>query len=310
MPATSGAEQIAPRGVSLPVPADGLRLLGQRIADWGPQRDDLPWRHTRDPWAVLVSEVMAQQTQIGRVVPAYHAFLERFPTPGDCARAPLSEVLQAWAGLGYHRRARHLHLAAQVVTDRHDGMLPDDLGQLLALPGVGPYTARAVLAFAFESDVGLVDTNAGRLLARAATGRPLRPAEAQRAVDAMVPPATGWRFNQALLDLGALVCVARTPACDRCPLAGVCVWNASGRPEPDPAGGSAGVSTRQSRLEGSDRQGRGRLLAALRERPVTPAELPVVTSWDDDARIGRMVASLVADGLAVAHPDGVLTLPE
>ncbi len=200
-----------------------LRGLGAAIAAWGSsgggrtRRDDLPWRATRDPWAVLVSEVMAQQTQLARVVPAYHRFLAAFPSPAACAAAPLGDVLRAWEGMGYNRRARDLQRAAAAVVADHGGRLPDDLDGLLALPGVGPYTARAVLAFAFGRDVGVVDTNAGRILSRAAAGRRLAPAEAQATVDAMVPPGEGWAFGQALLDLGATVCTSRAPACTTCP---------------------------------------------------------------------------------------------
>ena len=151
---------------------------------------------------------MAQQTQVARVVPAYQRFLAAFPTPAACAAAPLAAILRAWAGLGYNRRAKHLHRAAIAVVDRHGGQVPGTLDDLLGLPGVGPYTARAVLAFAFGADVGVVDTNAGRVLSRAVAGRSVTTAEAQRLVDAMVPDGRGWSFGQALLDLGAAVCVA------------------------------------------------------------------------------------------------------
>src|SRR5450756_2276529 len=169
---------------------------------------------------------MAQQTQLSRVIPAYHRFLGSFPTPTACADAPLGAVLIAWEGMGYNRRARDLHRTAGIVVAAHGGSVPDDLASLLALPGVGPYTARAVLAFAFERDVGVVDTNAGRVLARAATGRPM-----------------GRTHGQALLDLGATVCTARVPDCSGCPVSRRCAWTRAGRPEPDPARGSAGVST-------------------------------------------------------------------
>lgn len=160
-------------------------------------RRDLPWRATRDPWAVLVSELMLQQTQVARVVPRWEAFLARFPSAQACAAAPVAEVVQAWAGLGYNRRALNLHRSAQTVVDRHDSEVPRDLEALLALPGVGPYTARAVLVFAFEQDVGLVDTNAGRFLARAAMGRTLARGEAQSVADGLVPEGHGWAWGQA-----------------------------------------------------------------------------------------------------------------
>ncbi|HEX5365603.1 MAG TPA: hypothetical protein VFW63_02920, partial [Acidimicrobiales bacterium] len=274
----------------------------------------LPWRASRDPWAVLVSEVMAQQTGVGRVVPRYHAFLARFPDPGACAAAPAGEVVRAWAGLGYNRRALALHASATAVVDRHGGRLPDDLGGLLALPGVGPYTARAVLAFAHERPVGVVDTNVGRVLARWA-GRPLRPTDAQGWADhlvASVAPAGGgvaWRWNQSVMELGGTVCHRRRPRCGACPAAVWCAWAGRGLAGPDPAEGSAGTSRAQRPFAGSDRQGRGRLVAALRAGPVPVADVPVAAGWPaDPARAARVAAAVVAEGLAVR--DGpVLRLP-
>jgi A/G-specific adenine glycosylase len=259
---------------------------------------------------VLVSEVMAQQTQLARVVPAYHRFLTRFPTPAACASAPLGDVLRAWEGLGYNRRARNLHRAALVVVRQHEGRLPSRLDQLLALPGVGPYTARAVLAFAFEADVGVVDTNAGRVLSRAVAGRPLRPREAQDLVDGMVPAGAGWRFGQALLDLGAEVCLRGAPRCRHCPIRRRCRWAASGRSGPDPAVGSAGAPTAQSRFDGSDRQGRGRLIAALRAGGIPAGSVAAASGWPDDPeRVARVVSGLVDEGLVVADRSGALRLP-
>lgn len=273
------------------------------LAWWDGVDRDLPWRRTRDPWAILVSEVMLQQTQVARVIPKWHAFLDRFPDPPACAAAPVAAVIEAWAGLGYNRRGVALHRCAQVVTEEHDGRLPDDLPALLALPGVGPYTARAVLAFAFERDVAVLDTNVARVLARR-TGRPLRPREAQEAADALVPEGQGWAWNQAVLDLGAQVCRARSPRCAACPLQGSCAWRGEG---PDPAVGSAGVSGGQSRFEGSDRQGRGRLVDALRRGPVR--DLAAAAGWPEDPeRAQRVADTLVRDGLAVLDDD-TLTLP-
>ncbi|HSL59839.1 MAG TPA: A/G-specific adenine glycosylase [Acidimicrobiales bacterium] len=277
---------------------------------WGDaQLRPLPWRATRDPWAVLVSELMAQQTGVDRVVPKWHAFLDRWPDPAACAASPLGEVLELWAGLGYPRRARNLHLAAGRIVADHGGRLPDDLVALLALPGVGPYTARAVLAFAFERDVGVVDTNVGRVLARWC-GRRLAPRAAQELADACVPAGAGWAWNQSLMELGARVCRPRAPRCDECPLAPSCAWRAAGRPDPDPAVGSAGVSGRQAAFAGSDRQARGRLLAALVAGPVAPGAVAAGAGLSDDPdRAGRVGDSLVADGLEVRRPDGWLVRP-
>src|SRR5687767_4461858 len=226
-------------------------------------RRDLPWRRTRDPWAVLVSELMLQQTQVARVLDRWARFLDRFPTPAACAAAPVADVVDEWSGLGYNRRAVSLHRCAVTVVDQHEGRLPDDLDLLLALPGIGPYTARAVLAFAHERPVGVLDTNAARVHARWA-GRTLKPREAQALADAAVPAGHAWAWNQAMLDLGATVCVSRSPRCGQCPVSSICTWwlagAGAGPGSPDPAIGSAGVSGRQSTFAGSDRQGRGRLV--------------------------------------------------
>lgn len=272
-------------------------------------RRDLPWRRTRDPWLVLVSELMLQQTQVARVVPRYEAFVLRFPTPASCAAASVGEVVELWAGLGYNRRAVHLHRAAQAIVAEHGGTVPGELEALLALPGIGPYTARAVLAFAYEQDVAVLDTNAGRFISRAIAGRPLVQREAQDRLDELVPEGRSWEWNQGVLDLGATICTKRGPDCSRCPVAAWCVWRCEGDAGRDPADGSAATTRRQSRFEGSDRQGRGRLVAALRRGPVPTSDVAVVAGWPDEpARAHEAAMSLVDDGLACER-DGVLTLP-
>jgi A/G-specific adenine glycosylase len=276
--------------------------LQQALIHWSDStRRDLPWRHTRDPWAVLVSELMLQQTQVARVVPKYHGFLTLFPTPAACAAVPAGDVVRAWAGLGYNRRALNLHRTAVAVVERHSGALPDDLDALLALPGVGPYTARAVLAFAFERDVGVLDVNAARVVHRTA-GRRLAPAAAQVRADALVPAGQGWRWNQAMLDLGATVCTRRAPRCGVCPIAAACAWGGDG---PDPAP----EAIRQSTFLGSDRQGRGRLVDALRDGAVAIADIATVAGWPGDpTRALRVADGLVSDGLATVAGD-TLALP-
>ncbi len=288
-----------------------LKSIQRELLAWGARsRRDLPWRRTRDPWAVLISELMLQQTQVPRVVTRFEPFLERFPTPLACARARLGDVVAAWSGLGYNRRAANLHRCAVEVCERHDGRLPEDLDALLALPGIGPYTARAVLVFAYEHDIGLVDTNAGRFVARALAGRALTSREAQDVADSVVPAAHGWAWGQTVFDLGAEICTKRDPSCDRCPVATRCAWNRAGRPEPDPIGGSAGISAPQSTFAGSFRQGRGRLVAALTQGPVAAAEVPRAAGWPAEPdRAAEAAASLVRDGLAVRSADGSLLLP-
>lgn len=277
----------------------GLTRSSAVLPWWNGQRRHLPWRETRDPWAVLVCEVMAQQTQVARVAERWAPFLERFPTPAACAAAPVAELLRWWTGMGYNRRALNLHRCATEVVAHHGGQLPASLPELRALPGIGPYTARAVLAFAFELDHAIVDTNTARVLARW-EGRRLTASEAQAAADAALPPGEAWAWNQALLDLGAQVCTRRAPRCGECPVTDRCAWALAGWPAPDPANGSAGVSSGQSRFEGSDRQGRGRLLEALRAGPVTPGQLASCMGWPEHpGRAARVAATLVADGLAV-----------
>jgi A/G-specific adenine glycosylase len=186
---------------------------------------------------------MLQQTQVPRVLSRWQEFVERFPDAPTCAAAPVGDVVRAWQGLGYNRRAVNLHRCAVDVVAQHDGQLPDDLDALLGLPGIGPYTARAVLVFAYGRDIGLVDTNAGRFVARAGAGRALAAREAQELADALVPEGRGWEWGQAVFDLGALVCTKRSPRCGECPIVAWCAWARAGWPAPDPVAGSAGIST-------------------------------------------------------------------
>ena len=244
---------------------------------------------------MLVSEVMLQQTQASRVVAPYARFVTQFPTPAVCATASSGDVVRAWGGLGYNRRAVFLHRAAQGIASAHDGAVPPSFGDLRALPGVGEYTARAVLAFAFERDVGVVDVNVRRVLSRAVAGRPLASAEAQRLADALVPAGAGWSHNQAMLDLGAAHCSAAA-ACEPCPLRRHCAWAGAGWPDPDPA---RSITARPSPFVGSDRQGRGRLVAELCDRPIAASDLARMAGWPDDAARARRIAdALVVDGLA------------
>ncbi len=275
--------------------------LQHAVLTWGAQeRRDLPWRATRDPWAILVSEVMLQQTQVPRVIPRWFDFLAAYPTPAACAAASLGDVLRGWQGLGYPRRARNLHATAQRVTEL--GGFPTTLADLLELPGIGPYTARAVLAFAFEADVAVVDTNIARVLARL-HGRRLTPGAVQAAADELVPVGDGWAWNQALMDLGAVLC-RPSPRCAECPLVALCAYAGSGD---DPAVGSAKVSVRQAPYEGSDRQARGRLLAALGHGPLPSAAAPEVMGRLPTAA-DALISGLVADGL-VARTGDALRLP-
>ena len=188
---------------------------------------DLPWRRTRDPYRILVSEIMLQQTQVDRVVPYFEAFLERFPTIEALADAPTSEVIRLWKGLGYNRRAVNLQRTARAVVEEHGGVWPRDVAALRKLPGIGPYTAGAVACFAFEQDVPFIDTNMRRVLHRVFVGPDMPTASATdkeilAIADEVVPPGRGWSWNQALIEFGALLCTARKPACVVCPLQREC----------------------------------------------------------------------------------------
>ncbi|MFZ9623233.1 MAG: A/G-specific adenine glycosylase [Ilumatobacteraceae bacterium] len=267
---------------------------------WGvPRLRDLPWRNTRDRWSVLVSEVMAQQTQVSRVVPKYAAFMQRFPTPVACAEAPLADLLTLWSGLGYPRRCKHLHDAARAIMHLHDGRVPDSLDALLALPGIGPYTARAGRAFADEREGAGVDTNVARVLSRVVNA-PLTARASQELADRVLPEGQAWEWNQVLMDFGARVCVARNPNCNECPIRRHCAWNAG----PDPAHASALTSKPQPRFEGSDRQARGLLMKALAERGVRRVDVArVMKLRGDSKRATRLLQSLVRDGLVEIRGD-------
>ncbi len=244
---------------------------------------------------------MLAQTQVGRVAERYPAFMARYPTPASLAGDSLGEVLRLWQGLGYPRRAANLWKCAGGLVSGHGGEVPSNLAALLALPGVGRYTARAVLAFAFEEPVMPVDTNIGRVLARLA-GRPLTERQAQDDGDSFLAVGRPREVGLSFMDLGATVCRPLRPRCDECPLQPGCSFGqapgASGGKGEDPAVGSARVSKRQAAFEGSDRQGRGRLLRAAAGGGIAPDGLAAAAGWPDEPlRAERVAASLVADGL-------------
>ena len=248
---------------------------------------------------------MSQQTQVDRVVPKFLAFVAAYPTPRECAEAPLGDLLTLWSGLGYPRRCRNLHEASKAIVDRHGGVVPDTLEELLALPGVGDYTARAVLIFADHRDIGVVDTNVARVIARI-ENRAMTKSEVQSVADAAVPSGLSWEWNQVVMDFGATVCTARAPRCGTCPLRALCGW--AGSNGDDPAPRTAGTSRPQGRFEGSDRQARGRLMKELTTRGVRPQDAAIVMGDLDAGRARRLVGQLVAEGLVVER-DGFLSLP-
>jgi A/G-specific adenine glycosylase len=263
---------------------------------------DLPWRAVGYPaWGILVSEVMLQQTPVARVIPRLEQWLERWPTPAALADAPPGDAVRAWERLGYPRRALNLHAAAVAITERHGGVVPENVDDLLALPGVGDYTARAVAAFAYGHRHPVVDTNVRRVLARAIDGvADAGPPATKRDLAKMESELPSQReaartFNAAVMELGAVVCTARAPKCEACPIASQCAWRLAGYPEYD-----GKPRTQQKKYEGSDRQARGIILAALRERqhPLDTAELEILLP--DPLQRGRALDGLLSDGLIVS----------
>jgi A/G-specific adenine glycosylase len=281
--------------------------IGERIADWyAAGHRDLPWRRPGfTAWGTLVSEFMLQQTPVARVIPALERWLTRWPTPADLASVPAGEAVRAWERLGYPRRALALHSAATVIAERHDNAVPADVDALLALPGVGPYTARAVAAFAYGVRTPVVDTNARRVLARAVRGHgeagPSRTTADLAEMDAVLPadPARARLVNAGVMELGQTVCTARAPRCDECPLREACAWRAAGYPVYD--GRRAPI---QKKYEGSDRQVRGLVLRELRGSD-TPVPGAIITAlWPDAEQLARAVEGLIRDGLVTREGTG------
>lgn len=279
-----------------------IRVFQRALLAWYSQSArPLPWRETTDPYRVLVSEVMLQQTQVSRVLLRYDAFLEQFPNVQALAAAPASEVLIAWQGLGYNRRALSLQAAARTIVSDHGGAFPTDLAGLKALPGIGDYTARAILAFAFDSRAAPVDTNVARVLSRALVGAPLGRAEGQQLADSAVPIGRASDWGNALMDLGAMICTARAPQCVQCPLQRTCAWQRHAGP--DPAAIGALRPRPQATFAGSDRFHRGRLVDALRVAPVHKSQVAAAAQLDDPERLDAITQSLIRDGLATWTED-------
>jgi A/G-specific adenine glycosylase len=246
---------------------------------------------------------MLQQTSVARVMPKYEAFLDAFPTPGALAEASLGDALRLWSGLGYPRRCRNLQATAVVLHEQFNDNMPETLDELLALPGIGQYTARAVLAFAHRNDVAVVDVNVSRVLSRL-EGVPMKARALQNFADELVPQGLGWEWNQVMMDFGARHCTVRSPQCDSCPVRTQCNYKGVGD---DPAQLSAGVSKPQPRFEGSDRQARGRALRAVGDGTQRISHVIAAMHVDND-RAEKLIASLVDEGLLHREGDTV-TLP-
>ena len=271
---------------------------------------ELPWRSdSATPWSVMVSEFMLQQTPVSRVLPVHEAWLARWPTPAALASAPAGEAVRMWGRLGYPRRALRLHAAATVIAADHGGEVPAAYAELLALPGIGDYTASAIASFAFGQRHVVLDTNVRRVLARAVSGTEFAPSSVTRAErelgTGLLPddPPTAATWAVAVMELGALVCTARDPRCEECPIAQQCAWLAAGRPAHD------GPPRRGQTWDGTDRQCRGRIMAVLRdaEEPVHRSRIEAV--WPDAAQRERCLVSLAADGLLVAASSSAYSLP-
>lgn len=288
-----------------------MTVLASAAVEWYERHArDLPWRAPGiGAWPILVSEVMLQQTPVTRVAPVWQQWVERWPTPTGLATDSPAEAIRVWGRLGYPRRALRLHECARTLVDRHGGDVPASLSALLALPGVGSYTARAVAAFAYHQRHPVVDTNVRRLVARcvagAADGGSTTTEADLAATTALLPEPTpaAATASAAFMELGAVVCTARAPRCEDCPLSSHCAWRASGRQLPP------GPTRRPQRYAGTDRQVRGTLLAVLREAdgPVHRSRLDL--AWADVAQRERALTGLIYDGLACALPGDRYALP-
>ena len=291
-------------------PAPASRLHAPVLAWYAEHARELPWRSaTAGPWSVMVSEFMLQQTPVARVLPIHQQWLERWPTPADLAAERSGEAVRAWGRLGYPRRALRLHAAATAIVERHDGEVPSSYEDLIALPGVGDYTASAIAVFAHGRRHAVLDTNVRRVLARVASAREFpgpSVTRAERSLAESLLPAddpTAATWSVALMELGALVCTAAAPRCDDCPVNDRCAWRTAGHPAYD------GPPRRGQAWAGTDRQCRGRLLAVARdsEGPVHRSRLDA--TWPEEAQRIRCLATLVEDGLLSQVSPDTYALP-
>jgi A/G-specific adenine glycosylase len=279
------------------------------VLDWYAENArDLPWRRPgATPWAVMVSEFMLQQTPVARVLPVYRSWMTTWPDPAALAAAPSGEAVRAWGRLGYPRRALRLHAAATAIVERHEGEVPAQYEELIALPGVGDYTASAIASFAFGAGHAVLDTNVRRVLTRAVTGREFPATSVTRAeralAEALVPQEQPATWAVAVMELGALVCTATKPACEICPIQGRCEWWERGKPPYD------GPPRRGQAWAGTDRQVRGRLMSVLRDAEGSVSSARLDAAWPEPVQRDRALASLVADGLVVRTDDARYTLP-
>jgi len=303
-----------------------IEAIRSRLLHWFAKHGrDLPWRRTRDPYAIMVAEIMLQQTQVDRVIPKYHAFLTEFPTITALATASTADVIRLWAGLGYNRRAIHLQRAAQIIVEQYDGQVPASVAALRKLPGIGPYTAGAIACFAFEQDVVFLDTNIRRVVRRLCVGPDHWPAPSDATLlahaEALLPVGKGWEWNQAIMELGALICTAAGPACWRCPLRQYCrAYTVAVAADSElvltPATPQVKrvAETRSAEpFIGSRRWYRGRIIATLRNLP-TGTVLPLAElgqriradyTAEHETWLQKLVVDLARDGLLLVTEQGV-----
>ncbi|MEV0371458.1 A/G-specific adenine glycosylase [Streptomyces sp. NPDC050636] len=307
--ATSAAAETA-SAASAAETADGTGLHGPVTAWFDEHARDLPWRRPEaGAWGVMVSEFMLQQTPVSRVLPVYEQWLARWPRPADLAAEAPGEAVRAWGRLGYPRRALRLHAAASAIQERHGGDVPREHAQLLALPGVGEYTAAAVASFAYGQRHAVLDTNVRRVFARAVAGRQYPPnattAAERKLARALLPQdeTLAARWAAATMELGALVCTARGPECVRCPIVAQCAWRLAGSPAHE------GPARRTQTYAGTDRQVRGKLLAVLREAVAPVPQVVLDAVWDEPVQRARALDGLVADGLVEPLSGGRYRLP-
>ncbi len=279
--------------------------LERTIIDWFKKnKRDLPWRKT-DSWGVLVSEIMLQQTPVQRVLPVYNEWMKRWPTSADLAKASPAEVITAWGRLGYPRRALRLHECAKVITTEYKGVIPDTEAELRKLPGIGEYTAAAMVAFAFNGSSIVLDINIRRLFSRLFKGEEApsaAPTKAERDEYAQyVPKKNPHLWAAATMELGALICTAKNPVCGRCPVADQCQWRSLDYP----------ASTRIKRTQtwhGTDRQCRGTVVQALRDNSVLTKK-EILLLWDVPSQVEKAILTLLDDGLIEERKNNTFSLP-
>ena len=286
-------------------------MFASRLLSWFDLHErPLAWREPgTSAWGILLSEVMSQQTPVARVEPVWREWMRRWPDPAAFAQASPATVLRAWGKLGYPRRALRLLECAQQIVSLHGGQVPSDVDELLALPGIGDYTARAVACFAYGQNVPVVDTNVRRVVRRAVGGRYLAGTASKAelvTVAALLPPERGPRFSAALMELGALVCTATSPACGVCPLLDDCAWVAAGSPPPS---AEELAKKKVQKFTGTDRQVRGLIMDVLRGSDVAVPQAAIDVVWPDDVQRSRALFSLLEDGLAEQDERGYFHLP-